>query len=42
MTSFINELYVNDDLKDLLRGMTDRNPVSRMTIDEVLAHKFLL
>ncbi|AGE57762.1 serine/threonine-protein kinase [Acanthocystis turfacea Chlorella virus NTS-1] len=41
MTPFIDELSVGDDLKDLLRGMTDRNPETRATIDEVLAHKFL-
>ncbi|AGE53629.1 serine/threonine-protein kinase [Acanthocystis turfacea Chlorella virus GM0701.1] len=42
MTHYIDELDVSDELKDLLYGMTDRNPVSRLTIDEVLAHSFLL
>ena len=41
MTPFIDELDVPADLKDLLRRMTDRNPVSRLTIDEVLDHHFL-
>ncbi|AGE55749.1 serine/threonine-protein kinase [Acanthocystis turfacea Chlorella virus MN0810.1] len=42
MRYHIDELDIRTDLKDLLYGMTDRNPVSRMTIDEVLAHRFLL
>jgi serine/threonine protein kinase len=41
MTSFIDELDVSADLKDLLYRMTDRNPISRLTIDEVLEHHFL-
>ncbi|AGE50259.1 serine/threonine-protein kinase [Acanthocystis turfacea Chlorella virus Canal-1] len=42
MTPFIDELDIRTDLKDLLRGMTDQSPVSRLTIDEVLAHRFLI
>jgi len=41
MTKHIDELSVGDDLKDLLYRMTDRNPVSRLTIDEVLEHHYL-
>jgi hypothetical protein len=42
MRFLIDELDIRTDLKDLLYGMTARNPVSRMTIDEVLDHRFLL
>lgn len=41
MMHYIDELDVCDELKDLLYGMTARNPVTRMTIGEVLAHPFL-
>ena len=41
MASFIDELTVDDVAKDFLRRMTDRNPATRATIDEVLSHKFL-
>jgi serine/threonine protein kinase len=41
MTPFIDKLDVSADLKDLLYRMTDRNPISRLTIDEVLEHHFL-
>jgi calcium/calmodulin-dependent protein kinase-4 len=41
MTPFINKLNVCTDLKDLLYRTTARNPVSRMTIDELLEHPFL-
>jgi len=41
MTPHIDELDVSADLKDLLYRMTDRNPISRLTIDEVLEHHFL-
>lgn len=41
MTPFIDELDVNNVLKDFLRRMTDRNPATRATIDDVLSHKFL-
>jgi calcium/calmodulin-dependent protein kinase IV len=41
MTHHIDELDVSADLKDLLYRMTDRNPISRLTIDEILEHHFL-
>ncbi|AGE49259.1 serine/threonine-protein kinase [Acanthocystis turfacea Chlorella virus Br0604L] len=41
LAPFIDELDVSDVLKDFLHRMTDRNPSTRATIDEVLAHKFL-
>ncbi|AGE50260.1 serine/threonine-protein kinase [Acanthocystis turfacea Chlorella virus Canal-1] len=41
MKPFIEQLCVDDVLKDFLRRMTDRNPATRATIDEVLSHKFL-
>ena len=41
MKPYIDELTVNDVLKDFLHRMTDRNPATRATIDEVLSHKFL-
>ncbi|XP_031130182.1 calcium-dependent protein kinase 24-like [Ipomoea triloba] len=32
---------VSEDAKDLVKGMLDSNPYSRMTIKEVLAHKWI-
>lgn len=32
---------ISEDAKDLVRGMLDQNPYTRMTIDEVLAHHWI-
>ncbi|XP_019168314.1 PREDICTED: calcium-dependent protein kinase 24 [Ipomoea nil] len=32
---------ISEDAKDLVKGMLDANPYSRMTIEEVLAHKWI-
>jgi serine/threonine protein kinase len=31
----------SDEFKNLLRGMLDPNPISRLTIDEVINHEFM-
>ena len=40
MIPLIDSMNHCEELKDLLTGMLNRHPIQRLTIDEVLAHKF--